>query len=130
MAEHLDRKERAANRPDDRVHDIPGSVDPRDFVGEKFEEVENACDRHDDRIPEWLQRLELGREDDPVLVNGEPGDEDRQVKIDAGETREAKCDAEQVKSLHGRIIAAIPSEVEEPRCDAIAFPRVPRLRPG
>ena len=49
MTEHLNGEERAADRPNDGVHGVPGRVDPRDFIGEKFQEIENARDRDDDR---------------------------------------------------------------------------------
>jgi hypothetical protein len=43
---------------------------------------------------------------DPVEMNGEATDEDRQIKIDSGEAGEAKCDSEKVKFFHREIIGA------------------------
>src|SRR4051794_31035127 len=104
MPEHLNREERAANRTNDRVHGVPRRINPWNFVGKKFEEIENPGDGNDDGIAEDLERLVSRRKDDPMLINGETDDEDGQVKIDAGETGQAERDAEEIESLHGKIM--------------------------
>ena len=38
-----------------------------------------------------------------MLMDGETGDENGEVKIEAGETGEAERDAQQAKSFHARI---------------------------
>ena len=43
MSEHLNGEKRAADRPNDGVHSVPGGIDPRNFVGEKFQEVEKPA---------------------------------------------------------------------------------------
>ena len=60
MAENLNGKKRAADRSNDGVHSVPGGIDPGDFVGKKFQEVENARDGNDDRVAENFERL-VGR---------------------------------------------------------------------
>ena len=50
MAEHLNREQGAADRANDGVNSIPSRIHPRDFVGEKLEEIENARDRNDPRM--------------------------------------------------------------------------------
>jgi hypothetical protein len=54
-------------------------------------------------MAEDFERLEIRGEDDPVLMDGEAGDENGQVKIKAGETGEAERDTQQAKSFHARI---------------------------
>src|SRR6266567_2607678 len=85
MPEHLNGKQRAANRTNDRVNSVPSGVDPRNFVRKKFEEIQDARDRNNHRIPKYFERLIGRRERDPMEMNGEAGGENRQVKIDAGE---------------------------------------------
>ncbi len=104
MPEHLNGKQRAANRTNDGMNGVPGGVDPRNFVGEKFEEIKNARDRYNHRISEHFERLIGRRERDPVEMNGEAGSENRQVKINAGETSEAEGDTEKVKLFHDEIM--------------------------
>ena len=65
---------------------VPGRIDPGDFVGEKFEKIENTGERHDPRLTEDFERLIVRRENDPVLIDRETGDKDGKVKIDPGET--------------------------------------------
>lgn len=104
MTEHLDREERATDRADHSVNGVPGGIDPWNFVSEKFQEVENARDTDDDRMAEDFERLVGGRENDPVLVDGETGRENREVKVDAGEAGEAERDTEKVEPLHAKIM--------------------------
>ena len=83
---------------------IPSGVDPRNFVGKKFEEIKDPRDRNNHRIPKHFERL-IGRsERDPVEMNGETGGKNRQVKINAGETSEAEGDTEKVKLFHDEIM--------------------------
>ena len=85
---------------------IPGGIDPRNFVGEKLQYVERAGDPEDERIAEDGERLIFGREDDPMEMNGEAGDEDGQVKINAGEAGETEGDAKQLELIHEGIMGA------------------------
>jgi hypothetical protein len=103
MAQHLDRKQRSPDRPDDGVDGVPGGIDPGNFVGEKFQEIEDASDGNDPGLAEDFERLVIRRENDPVLMDGEAGDEDGEVKIDARETGEPERHAQQVESFHGEI---------------------------
>ena len=58
MTEHLNGEQRSADRPNDGVNGIPGRIDPRDFVGEKFQEIEQ-CPRSVmiERMAEDFERL-------------------------------------------------------------------------
>src|SRR5258708_31088188 len=103
MAEHLDREQRAADRTDDRVDGVPGGIDPRHFVGEKFQDIEDARDRDDPGLAEDFERLVLRRERDPMEMNREAGDENSEVKIDAREAGEPERHAQEVESIHGAI---------------------------
>src|SRR5471030_3135303 len=94
MAKHLDREQRAANRPDDGVNGVPGRIHPRDFIREKLEEIENARDRDDPRMAQDFERMIVRRQDDPVLIDREAGYEDGEVKIDPGETSQAERHAQ------------------------------------
>src|SRR4051812_8925061 len=101
MPEHLNRQKRPADRSNDRVNGVPCGIDPRDFVGKKFEEVEDPGDGDDPRLPEDFERLVFGRERDPMEMDGETGDENGEVKIDPGEAGEAERDGDRVESIHG-----------------------------
>ena len=70
MPEHLNGKQRAANRTNDRVDGVPSGVDPRNLVREKFEEIKDSRDGNNHGIAEHFKRL-IGRsERDPVEMNG------------------------------------------------------------
>ena len=101
VAEHLNGDERAADRPNDRVDCVPGGIEPRYFVGEKFEEIKDAGNDDDPRLAENLERLITGRQRDPMKMDREAGDEDSQVKIDAGEAGQAESYRDRVKTIHG-----------------------------
>jgi hypothetical protein len=48
----------------------------------------------------------LRRKDDPVLVDRQTGDENREVKIDARQTREAQGNSQQLQCFHnGEMLA-------------------------
>ena len=102
MPEHLNGKQRAANRTNDGVNRVPGGVDPWNFVREKFEEIKNARDGNNHRITEHFERLIGRRERDPMEMNGEAGGENRQVKIDAGEAGEAERDTQEGRAFPRR----------------------------
>ena len=101
MTEHLNGEERAADRTNDGVNGVPGGVDPRNFIGEKLQEIEDARDRDDGRMAEHFERLILRRERDPMLVNRQTGDENGEVKIDPGEAGETERNPEKVELFHG-----------------------------
>ena len=93
MTEHLDGKQRPADRPDYRVHGIPRRIDPRNLVREKFKKIKNAGDDNDRGVAQHFKRL-IGRgESDPMEMNGQAGGENREVKIDPGETSQTEGDA-------------------------------------
>ena len=94
MAKHLNCKERAADRPNHSVNGVPHRIDPGDFIGKEFQEIENAGDRDDPRITEDLKRLVLRREGDPVKMDSQAGGEDCQVKVDSGKRGETERDAQ------------------------------------
>ena len=103
MAQRLDREKRATDGPDDRVNGVPGGIDPGNFVGKKLEEIQKAGEDDDPRLAKDFERLEAGGENDPMLVDGQAGDEDGEVKIDARETSEPQRHAQQVESIHAEI---------------------------
>src|SRR5713226_5457761 len=100
MAQHLNGKQRAANRADHGVDGVPGGVNPGNFVGEKFQKIKNTRDGHDHGIAQCFERLIGRRERDPVEMDGEAGDENGEVKINASETSQAESDAEEMKFFH------------------------------
>ena len=103
----MDREQCAANRSNYSVDNVPCGIDPRNFVREKFEEIENARDRDDPRMAEDFERMIVRREDNPVQVYREAGDENGEVKIDPGETGQAKRDAQKIESFHAEISNAL-----------------------
>jgi seryl-tRNA synthetase len=107
MAEHLNREQRAADRPDDGVNGVPGRIHPRDFIREKFEEIENARDRDDPRMAKDFERMIVWRGDDPMQIYRQAGDEDGEVKIDPGETGQTERNAQKVESFHAEISNAL-----------------------
>ncbi len=104
MAEHLNREQSAANRANHGVNGIPGGVDPRNFVGEKFEEIEDAGDRNNRRVAQDFERLIGRRERDPVEMDGQSGDENGEIEVDAGEASQAERDRKEIEPFHGGII--------------------------
>ena len=100
VAEYLNCEQRAADRANNGVDRVPDRIYPWDFIGEKFEEIENTSDRDDPRVAEDFQRLILWRQSDPVKMDGESGNENGQVKIDAGERGQTESDSKKIKLLH------------------------------
>src|ERR1043166_1229258 len=105
VAEDLDRDERAAERPNDRVDRVPRGIEPGHFVREKFEEIQDAGDDDDPGLAENFERLVTGRERDPMKMNREACDEDGQVKVDAGEAGEAESYGDRVETIHAELSA-------------------------
>ena len=106
MAKHLNREQSAADRANHGVNGIPRGVDPWNFVGEEFEKIENAGDRNNRRVTQDIERLIGRRERDPVKMDGESGDENGEIQIDAGQASQAERDCKEVKLLHGENIGA------------------------
>src|SRR4029077_18356778 len=104
MTKHLDCKERAADRPNHSVNGIPHRIDPGDFIGKEFQEIETAGNGDDPRVTEDLKRLVLRRQGNPVKMDSQAGGENRQVKIDPRKCGETERDGEQIQSLHGKNI--------------------------
>src|ERR1700736_2971621 len=100
MSQHLNGEERPTDRTDDGVHGVPRRIDPRNFVGEEFDEIENAGNRDDHRVPEHFERLVGGGERDPVEMNWETGGENREVKIDPGESSQTEGHGEEIEFSH------------------------------
>ena len=104
MAEHLNRQQRAADRTNNGVDRVPDGIHPRNFISKELEEIEKTSDCNYPRVAEDLERLILWRQRDPVKMDGQSGDKNRQVKVDAGETSQAERDGKKVEFLHGAII--------------------------
>ncbi len=100
MAQHLNREQSTADRANHCMYRVPDGIHPRNFIGKKFEEIENTGNADDPRVTEDFERLILRRESDPVEMNGEPSGKNREVKIDAGERSQAERDSEQIESFH------------------------------
>ena len=96
MAEHLDGQQSAADRANHSVDGVPDRIHPRDFIGKKFEQIENASDADDPRVAEHFERLILRRESDPVKMDCKPSRKNGEVKINAGECCETERDAEEI----------------------------------
>ncbi len=79
---------------------VPHRINPRNFIREEFQEIQNAGDCDDPRVTEDLERLVLRRKRDPVKVNCEAGDENCQVKINPGERGKTERDREKIESFH------------------------------
>src|SRR5438105_15362047 len=100
MSEHLNGKQRAANRSNYSVDNVPCGIDPRNFVREKFEEIKNAGNDDHGRMAKHFERLVGGPERDPMKMNCQTGGEDGEIKIDSRETRKPERDAETVEPNH------------------------------
>ena len=96
-------KQRTTNRPNDRMHCVPGGIDPRDFVGEKLEHVECAREPENERVAKDGERLILRRQHHPMQMNRESGEENGEVKINAGEAGETEGHSEQFELVHGEL---------------------------
>src|SRR4029434_8102531 len=101
--EHLDRKQSAADRANHGVDCVPDRIDPRNLIGEEFEQIENTGDADDPWIAENFERLILRREIDPVKVDCEASGQNGEVKINTCERSETESDAEEVKPFHRAI---------------------------
>ena len=106
IAEHLNCKQGAADRANDSVDRVPGRIEPWNFVREKFQEVEDARDCDDPRVPEDLERLILWRQRDPMEMDGESSGENREIKVDPGQASQAERDRKDVQLLHAESIGA------------------------
>src|SRR5204863_5979409 len=106
MTKHLDRQERAADLPNHGVNRVPGTVDPRDFIGQELEEIKDTSNGDDDRIAQHFERLIRRRQGDPVEMNGKAGGENGEVKINPGEASQTERDPEKINFLHAKIIGA------------------------
>lgn len=104
MTKHLNCEQRAADGANDGMNSVPDRIDPWNFIGEKFQEIENTGNRDDPRVTEDVERLVLRRESDPMKMNGQAGSENREIQIDTGQRGETERDSEQVKSFHKRTI--------------------------
>jgi hypothetical protein len=79
---------------------VPDRIDPRNFVGEKFEEIENACDSDNPGIPEHAERLVIGRERNPMEMDGETRHENGEIQIDACECSETERHGKKIEPFH------------------------------
>ncbi len=96
MAEHLNREQSTADWSNDCVDGIPGGIDPWDFVSEKFQEIKDTGDDNDRGVTEDFERLIVRGKFNPMLVNGEAGNENGQVEIYPGQAGQSQRDAEEI----------------------------------
>src|SRR5712692_4103455 len=106
MSEHLDREQRAANRSNYSVDNVPCGIDPRNFVREKFDEIKDAGNDNYGRMAKHFERLIGGPERDPVKMNCQTGGENGEIKINSRKTSEPERDAKKVELFHDEIIGA------------------------
>ena len=104
MTKHLNCKERAADGPNHSVNSIPHRIDPGNFIGKEFQEIENAGDGDDPGVTEDLKRLILRRQRDPVKMNSQTGGENGQVKVNPRKRGETERDRKQIQPLHKKNI--------------------------
>src|SRR5437773_2256900 len=107
VPEHLNGKQRAANRTNDGVDCVPSGVDPWNFVREKFEEIKNARDDNNHGVAKDVERLICRSERDPMEMNGEAGGENRQVKIDAARQARPRATASRSSFSTGKLSAGV-----------------------
>src|SRR5689334_2518375 len=77
MTKDLDGEEGGPYRAYNGVDRVPDRIDPGNLVREKFEKVENSGNADDPRVSQHFQGLVIGRERDPVEMNGQSGNENR-----------------------------------------------------
>ena len=70
------------------MHSVPGGVEPRNLVGEEFQKIENPSNSDYPEVPEDFERLILWCESDPVEMDGKPGNENREIKVDPSQARQ------------------------------------------
>jgi hypothetical protein len=83
------------------VDGIPGGIDPREFVGEKFHGEKNTRDGEDQRVGQHFEALVFGGEIDPVEADGEAGEKNGEIEIESGQRGEADGDTEELEDFHG-----------------------------
>ena len=88
MAEHLNCQQSRADRANESMNRVPSAVEPRNFISKKFQKIENASDSDHPGISEDRERLILRRESDPLKMDRESGNENRQIKIHARQARQ------------------------------------------
>ena len=101
FAQDHDGEQRGADRADGGMDGIPGRIDPRKFVGQKFHGEEHARDGQDERIGQDFEALVGGREIDPVEPHREAGEKNGQVKVETGQRGQADGDTEELEDFHG-----------------------------
>ena len=105
MAKYLNREQGAADRANHGVNGIPRRVDPRNFVGEEFEKIENPGDRNNRRVAQDFERLIGRRKRDPVEMDGQSSDENGEIEVDAGQARQTERDRKEIEFLHAKLSA-------------------------
>ena len=103
VAENQHAKQRRADGTDGGVHRIPGRINPRNFVGQKLHGEEDTGDRDDPRVGQHLEAGVLRREVDPVEADGQTGEKDNEVKIQAGQGSQAHRHAEKLQDFHAEV---------------------------
>jgi hypothetical protein len=96
------------------MNGVPDRIDPRNFIREEFQEIQNTGNCDDPWITEDLERLVLQRKRDPVKVNCEAGDENCQVKINPGERGKTESDRKQIDLSTKRLYNAVTRLKELP----------------
>jgi len=83
-----------------------GHQGERALIRVRVDEIENAGNRDDHWVPEHFERLIGGRERDPMKMNRQTRGENREIKINSGETSEPERDAEEIQPIHMKIMGA------------------------
>ena len=79
MPQYLNGEKCAADWSDDSVDGVPDRIDPRYFVGEKFEEKENAGNDDNNWVAKNGEGLVLRCQNDPVEMNGKAGGKNGEI---------------------------------------------------
>jgi hypothetical protein len=78
------RQQGAADRPDHRVHGVPGAVDPRHLIREEFRQRADTRDPDQPVVGEDIERLQLVGQRNPAQLHCEAGDEADEIEPPAG----------------------------------------------
>src|SRR5215831_2173012 len=122
MTQHLNRNQSAADRANHGVHRIPNRIHPWNFVGEKFEQIENTGYADDPWVAEDFERLILRRQRDAVEMDGESSGKNGEVKIDARQRSEAEGDGEEIDSFHREIYPRV-NRLKQSQLHRLTFQR-------
>ena len=89
-----------SNRANEGVDGVPSGVDPRNLVGEKFDQIQHPRDRENHGMPKHLESLQRRRQRNPIKPQGQTSHENREVEIQACKGSQTQRDGEHFKDFH------------------------------